>query len=283
MSLSKWLTDAFRYYGIGYQEHQHLPVWSASRLAHAEHVSGYQTIKPVFLNQQGRPVTVVVPSCCRVNVAATQCLLGGAPLRLATEEEISGWFKGCDAGAVPPVRMRSDQIMLMDRAVAHLGRILFAAGQPDVAVSMRFRDWWRMVRPGSGRFAAQADSNARRAPLLVVEDESDMNQLLCQLLERDGFACRGVTEGEQALAEVADRRPSAVLLDLMLPDISGFEVFARMRRHSLRTPPVIVVSALDDEVSRERCREMGADAYLSKPFSPQALMDEVAAAVADDM
>jgi CheY-like chemotaxis protein/prolyl-tRNA editing enzyme YbaK/EbsC (Cys-tRNA(Pro) deacylase) len=282
MSAPRWLERIIDYYGVPFERHDHAPVHCASKLAHAEHVSGYQVIKPVFLKQNGRPVTVVLPSCERVDIAAAEGVLGGARLRLASEAEIAGWFKNCAAGAVPPLRLRSDQVMLMDRSVAQLKRIYFAAGNADTAISMRFRDWWRMVRPGVGHFSTQRAAPQTPSQVLVVEDESDMNNLLCQLLERDGFECRGVTDGTEALKMVSDRRPSAVLLDLMLPDISGFEVFSRMRARSLRTPPVIVVSALDDDISRQRCHELGADAYLSKPFSPHTLVEEVVAALADD-
>lgn len=281
MSAPRWLEQMLHYYGVPFETHQHAPVHSASELAEAEHVSGYRVIKPVFLNQRGRPITVVVPSCGRVDLAAVEQVIGGPRPRLATEAEIADWFRFCPPGAAPPLRLRADQLMLMDRSLAQLKRIYFAAGRFDLAISMRFRDWWRVVRPGVGHFQRMLRSEAS-SPLLIVEDESDTNSLLCQLLERDGFECCGVTDGAAALKMVSHRRPAAVLLDLMLPDISGYEVFTRMRSGSLRTPPVIVVSALDDEDSRRRCRDLGADAYISKPFAPQTLFEEVVAALDDD-
>src|SRR5262249_59113314 len=100
-------------------------------------------------------------------------------------------------------------------------------GGEEVAVGVLFADWYRAVRPGVGRFARPAHGlgDGSAVPtVLVVEDESDTNQLLCRLLEREGIVCRGVEEGSQALAVAQAMRPSAILLDLMLPGMSGFEV-----------------------------------------------------------
>ena len=102
------------------------------------------------------------------------------------------------------------------------------------------------------------------------------HELLCQLLAQEGIACQGVEGGSQALDLATRQPPAAILLDLMLPDMSGFDVYARLRSTgSLRRIPCIVVSALDDEASRKRGEQLGVDAYLTKPFPPQALMSEL--------
>src|SRR5262249_35711365 len=127
----------------------------------------------------------------------------------------------------------------------------------------------------------EADGD-KEPTILVVEDEEDTNRLLCQLLQQEGFACHGAIEGKQALELAGRVQPSAVLLDLMLPDISGFEVYEQLRRtRSMRALPVISVTALDDEESRERGRALGAELYLTKPFLPEDLVTEVRSAVAD--
>jgi DNA-binding response OmpR family regulator len=152
-------------------------------------------------------------------------------------------------------------------------------------VVVRFRDWYRAVRPGVGRFIKplNGNGNGHSSPtILVVEDEADTNELLCRILERQGLVCRGAQEGKQAIVLASETSPSAILLDLMLPDVSGFEVYEQLRRTGpLRRIPVIVVTALDDEASRQRGRQLGADAYLTKPFLPQQLIDEVREALAD--
>src|SRR5206468_8594177 len=132
---------------------------------------------------------------------------------------------------------------------------------------VRFRDWYRAVRPGVGRFTQPrpgSNGGNGRPTVLVVEDEPITNDLLCRLLEREGFACRGVEEGNHALALAPDLRPSAILLDLMLPDISGFDLYEKLRRTGpLKRIPVIVVTALDDEACRRRGSQLGGDAYLT--------------------
>jgi CheY-like chemotaxis protein/prolyl-tRNA editing enzyme YbaK/EbsC (Cys-tRNA(Pro) deacylase) len=285
MALPVWLQRLFHRHDIHYVALHHAPVHTASRLAHAHHLPGSRVAKPVFLTHKGRPVTVVVPACARVDLASVGQVVGSGELRFATESEIAGWFKACPPGAVPPLRLRTDQWMLMDRSLAHLRQIAFVAGTPEDAVILRFRDWWRMVGPGVGRFTKSVPSQpggAARPTVLVIEDESSTNQLFCQLLEQQGFACHAVEEGEQAVRLAADLRPSVIVLDLMLPDISGFDVYERLRRLGpLQRTPVVIVTALDDETSRQRGHTLGADAYLTKPFTGRTLVAELQAAVAD--
>jgi Ala-tRNA(Pro) deacylase len=283
MGMPRWLKQILNHYGVPYEEHHHAPVYSAQELAQAEHTSGWRVAKTVFLADHGRPVGVVLPASARLDLARVQSVLGIPDLRLAAEAEITGWFKGCEAGAVPPLRLRGDERILMDRSLAHLGTILFPASTCEDAIAVRFRDWYRAVRPGVGRFALpQPGSNGAngRPTVLVVEDEPATNELLCQLLEREGFACRGVEEGNRALALAPEVRPSAILLDLMLPDISGFDLYEKLRRTGpLKRIPVILVTALDDEACRRRGRQLGADAYLTKPFQPAALVAELQGAL----
>lgn len=283
MATPRWLRHILTHYGIAYEEHHHPPVFSALRLAEAEHVSGYRVAKTVFLVGRGRPIAVVLPACASLDLARVHTVLGMPDLRLASETEIASWFKGCALGAVPPLRLRGDELILMDRSLAHLGNIVFAAGTPEDAVVVPFRAWYRAVRPGIGRFALGSNGHSSPPPpVLVVEDETVTNQLVCQLLDREGFACRGVEEGRQALAAVSEARPAAILLDLMLPDMSGFDVYEELRRSGpLKRIPVIVVTALDDEASRQRGRQLGAEAYLTKPFRLEALIAELHQVVAD--
>jgi CheY-like chemotaxis protein/prolyl-tRNA editing enzyme YbaK/EbsC (Cys-tRNA(Pro) deacylase) len=283
MSLPHWLQKILVRARVPFQEHEHLPVYSANQLAHAEHISGHRVAKPVFLAGGKRPVMVVVPASARVDVARVNAVLGMNDLRVAGEDEMERWFKGCRPGCVPPVRLREDEIILMDRALAQMGTILFAAGSPEHAVSMPFRDWYRMVRPGVGRFTARNVKTRTSKPMvLVVEDEADTNHLLCQLLEKRGFVCRAAVDGQRALSLASELRPSAILLDLMLPDMSGFEMYQRLRQVGpLRLPPAVVVTALEDDGMRRLSYELGADAYLTKPFFPESLMRELDNVLAD--
>jgi CheY-like chemotaxis protein len=220
----------------------------------------------------------------RVDLHRVSTILENDALRFASEAEIAGWFRGCDPGSVPPLPLRRDMWILMDRALACFANIMFAAGTPEDAVSVSFRQWYRAVRPGVGRFAMSTNGfhAKKRAPVLVVEDERDTNDLLCKLLEREGIDCQGAEHGKHALDLAAEAPPSAILLDLMLPDMNGFDVYEKLRRTGpIKRIPTIVVTALDDEASRRRSEELGADAYLTKPFLPEQLLAQVEEVLTD--
>jgi DNA-binding response OmpR family regulator len=112
--------------------------------------------------------------------------------------------------------------------------------------------------------------------VLVVEDESAIADLERLYLEREGFDVEVLTSGEQALAAVRQRAPVAVVLDVGLHGMDGLEVVRRLRASGDDTP-VIVVTARDEEVDRVLGLEMGADDYLTKPFSPRELVARVRA------
>lgn len=286
MSVPHWLRRLLGYHGVPYCEHIHAPVFSASHLAHVEHVTGRRVAKVVFLNARTHPVMVVLPAVARLDVERVRSVLGDPELRLATETEIAGWFKGCEPGCVPPFRLRSDLRILLDRGLAHLGEIVLPGGAPEVSIAVRFRDWYRAVRPGIGRFAARQPAASTRdvagGPVLIVEDEAETNHLLCELLQREGVVCQGIEEGRKAIETAKAVCPSAILLDLMLPDMSGLEMVQQLRRQgSLKRIPWIVLTALDDEAARQRSCELGADAFLTKPLQPQTLVAEVRELLAD--
>lgn len=119
-------------------------------------------------------------------------------------------------------------------------------------------------------------SAVSRGLVLVVEDESAIADLERLYLERDGFEVEVLTSGEQALAAVRQRAPVAVVLDVGLHGMDGIEVVRRLRASGDDTP-VIVVTARDEEVDRVLGLEMGADDYLTKPFSPRELVARVRA------
>jgi two-component system, OmpR family, phosphate regulon response regulator PhoB len=112
------------------------------------------------------------------------------------------------------------------------------------------------------------------ARVLVVEDEEAISQLLAYNLEREGFEVAVAADGDEALEAVAERRPDIVLLDWMLPKVSGIEVCRRMRvRNETRAIPIIMLTARGEEEDRIRGLNVGADDYVTKPFS----MSELAA------
>ncbi len=114
--------------------------------------------------------------------------------------------------------------------------------------------------------------------VLIVEDEPDIRRLVDFHLTRDGFRCRAVASGTEALAEVRRALPDLVVLDLMLPEMDGLEVCRRLRGEPRSaTVPIIILTARADEVDRIVGLELGADDYVSKPFSPKELVARVRA------
>src|SRR5256885_14524113 len=111
--------------------------------------------------------------------------------------------------------------------------------------------------------------------VLIVEDEQSIGSLVRAYLERDAFQVVWVRNGEAALAEL-DRHPvRIVVLDVGLPGIDGFEVCRRMRMRS--RVPILMLTARDEEVDRVAGLEVGADDYVTKPFSPRELVARVKA------
>jgi DNA-binding response OmpR family regulator len=112
--------------------------------------------------------------------------------------------------------------------------------------------------------------------VLVVDDEPMVRDVLARYLARDGFEVETAGDGEAALAAVESEGPDLILLDLMLPRIDGFEVFRRLRQ-SGATSPVIMLTARGEVTDRIVGLEIGADDYVSKPFSPKEVVARVRA------
>lgn len=114
--------------------------------------------------------------------------------------------------------------------------------------------------------------------VLVVEDEPPLQQLLAYNLQAGGYDVVQAYDGEQALTMVEERVPDLVILDWMLPQVSGIEVCRRLRRRpDTAKVPIIFVTARTDEPDRLRGLETGADDFITKPFSPAELMARVRA------
>lgn len=121
-------------------------------------------------------------------------------------------------------------------------------------------------------------STTKAAQVLVVEDERDIAALVAYHLTREGYRVRTASSGEDALAAIQSERPDLVVLDLMLPGLSGHEILQEMRRRpGLDEVPVVVLTARREESDRVRGLELGADDYLTKPFSPQELVLRIGA------
>ena len=116
--------------------------------------------------------------------------------------------------------------------------------------------------------------------VLIVEDEAPLVALLRYNLEKEGFAVAEASDGEEALLQIAERRPDAVLLDWMLPLVSGIEVCRQIRRApATRSTPVIMLTARGEEGDRVRGLNSGADDYVVKPFSLSELIARLRAVI----
>jgi DNA-binding response OmpR family regulator len=109
--------------------------------------------------------------------------------------------------------------------------------------------------------------------ILIVDDEPLITDSLSYSLKREGFDVRAVGDGAQGLQEVEDFQPDLVVLDIMLPGMSGFEFCRRLR--TSRTTPVIMLTARGEEIDRVLGLEVGADDYLAKPFSFRELLARI--------
>ena len=108
--------------------------------------------------------------------------------------------------------------------------------------------------------------------VMVVEDDSEMNALECELLEVCGMRTVPAYTGAEALSVADAAGADAVLLDVMLPEMDGFETCRRLRLKGARGIPIVMVTALDTDDCRQRGFDAGADAYFIKPFDPDEIV-----------
>jgi len=114
--------------------------------------------------------------------------------------------------------------------------------------------------------------------ILVIEDEEDILELITYNLLREGCRVHGVATGEAGLAYAMAHKPDLILLDLMLPGMDGFEVCRRLKTGpATRAIPILMVTARGEEADIVTGLELGADDYLTKPFSPRVLIARIRA------
>ncbi|MBE9604638.1 phosphate regulon transcriptional regulator PhoB [Acetobacteraceae bacterium H6797] len=125
---------------------------------------------------------------------------------------------------------------------------------------------------------ADAYAGAARPTILVVEDEAPLLTLLRYNLEKQGFNVEEAADGQEALMRVAEAKPDLVLLDWMLPALSGIEVCRQLRRRpNTRDLPIIMVTARTEDQDSVRALDMGADDYITKPFVMDSLLARIRA------
>jgi len=118
-------------------------------------------------------------------------------------------------------------------------------------------------------------SEKTRYKILAVDDEQRMVRFIQLNLEQDGFEVVTAYNGKEALEQVRTQLPDLILLDIMMPDINGFEVLKKIRE--VNNVPVIMLTAKSEEDDRIQGLELGADDYITKPFSPRELVSRIRA------
>ena len=112
--------------------------------------------------------------------------------------------------------------------------------------------------------------------VLLVDDDTQLTEMLAEYLQPEGMAVTAVASGPQGLRRAQQEEYDLIVLDVMLPGLSGFDVLRQLREASVQTP-VLMLTARGDDVDRIVGLEMGADDYLSKPFNPRELLARVKA------
>ena len=125
---------------------------------------------------------------------------------------------------------------------------------------------------------AEAYATLAKPTILVVEDEAPLLTLLRYNLEKNGFRVEEATDGQEALLRVAEGKPDLILLDWMLPALSGIEVCRQLRRRpNTRDLPIIMVTARTEDQDAVRALDTGADDYIAKPFVMDSLLARIRA------
>ena len=114
-----------------------------------------------------------------------------------------------------------------------------------------------------------------QTPILIVEDDQNTAALIVTYLEREGFTTETVHDGAEALAIARRQMPGFVILDVMLPQIDGWEICRELRK--LSDVPILMLTAREEEIDRVLGLSLGADDYVVKPFSPRELVERVKA------
>lgn len=111
--------------------------------------------------------------------------------------------------------------------------------------------------------------------ILIVDDDNNIAELIALYLTKECFETKIVNDGEEALKEFVSFRPDLIILDLMLPEVDGFDICRQVRQE--KNTPIIMVSAKKDDIDKIRGLGLGADDYMTKPFSPSELVARVKA------
>lgn len=120
------------------------------------------------------------------------------------------------------------------------------------------------------------DSRIETPLVLVADDEREVASLVAVVLNRAGLRATLASNGEEAIEAIEERKPDAAVLDIMMPNLNGYEVVQHIRSQArTRRMPVVLLSARAGGIDRDYGLRIGADAYLLKPFNPKELVSQV--------
>jgi len=115
-------------------------------------------------------------------------------------------------------------------------------------------------------------ADKRGKTILICEDEEHIRASICYVIEKLGMRCLQAYDGEQGYAMACSERPDLIILDVGMPGITGFEVCEKLRAESgFDNIPIVILTAFGQASDERRAFEVGADKYLTKPFSPRGL------------
>ena len=126
-------------------------------------------------------------------------------------------------------------------------------------------------------------SNKQPRIVVVIEDDPEMIELVKLILAKDGYDVMGANNGREGLATIEEHQPDAVLLDLMMPDMDGWEVYQSMKaQDTMKTIPVIIITAKAQSIDKVLGLHIAkVDDYITKPFSPSELLNSVRKVIAN--
>jgi class 3 adenylate cyclase len=180
-----------------------------------------------------------------------------------------------ESGPAAPLTDLAKVLDLADRLIGEIDRIVETSAAPLIDI---IGNVLRTIRPLEE--ADTPDPSAVSSHILVVDDNASNRDLLSRRLAREGYRVTAAESGEAALTLTVAEGFDLVLLDLMMPGLSGFEVLCRLKA-DVRTShlPVVMISALDELDSAVRCIAAGAEDYLPKPFNPVVLRARIGASL----
>ncbi len=147
------VTDILDDIATKYETMEHVPAYSAQRLAQAEHTKGMNVAKPVVVKADDRDYMCILPGCCKIDFDALSTVLGVERVELVSEQYMAGLFPDCEVGAEPPFGSFYGLPSVMDDRLVEDDFIVFQAGSHDRAIKMSLSDFLRIEQPRVAAFS----------------------------------------------------------------------------------------------------------------------------------